>query len=212
MLAGGANGSFYRFDGDHWSLEADSISEGGVLSIHGTGPQDIHAVGDNLIYHYDGTSWTDLTLPGAFTLYAVWALDESNAFAVGERGVVMRYNGSAWQFMVSGVTTRITDVWGSSPTDVYAVGDCGMIHFDGSRWTRQPVYRGEYLFRIVGRSADDIVAFGRHGSFWLRFDGHNWNPELSNFQVYDIMLAADGSIYQSGLDDRNNWTITRSLR
>ena len=211
MLAG-SWGGIYRFDGDRWTLETDSLDVGRVLSIHGSGETDIHAVGENLILHYDGTGWVDMTMPGGFILNAVWAIDDRNAFAVGNDGVVMHYDGSGWRLMASGVTGHIRDVWGAASNDVYAVGGCGMIHFDGSRWTRQPVFGGEGLNGIIGWASNDIIAFGYAMPYQLRFDGWNWNPESTDLGTQDFTIAVDGTLLQTVIDREYNRLICEYMR
>jgi photosystem II stability/assembly factor-like uncharacterized protein len=68
-------------------------------------------------------------------LTGVWASGPSNAFAVGDSGVVLHYDGSAWRAMASGTKRVLLDVWGRSATEVYASGRGGLVlRYDGASW------------------------------------------------------------------------------
>ena len=52
-------------------------------------PEDVFAVGeDGAILHYDGTEWTLMT-PTDRTLLGIWSSSGSDAFAVGNGGIIL---------------------------------------------------------------------------------------------------------------------------
>jgi len=55
----------------------------------------------------------------------------------------------------------LADVWGSSSTDVYAVGGDGILHYDGSQWTK--VFQ-EGAEEVFGLSATDVYVVDGNGS------------------------------------------------
>lgn len=92
------------------------------------------------------------------------------------------------------VETRLTHfsgVWGSSASDVFAVGNRGTIlHFDGSRWSRQKSGTGKNLSAVWVASPTDAVAVGLDGVI-LHFDGRGWETEKSG--TSKSLLAVWGS-------------------
>ena len=99
----------YHYDGSTWTDSSPALPSGwnyGYLySGWGTSASDIYAVGYGydalwnampLVYHFDGSTWTalSLALPGGFSqgeLRDTWGLAMNNLFAVGNG-----YNGSTW--------------------------------------------------------------------------------------------------------------------
>jgi hypothetical protein len=66
-------------------------------------------------------------------LKGVWGSSDSNVFAVGTAGTILRYNGTIWTAMESGTSNFLNSVWGSSSDNVFTVGDMGTILFyDGT--------------------------------------------------------------------------------
>ncbi|HET6577559.1 MAG TPA: hypothetical protein VFG66_04515 [Gemmatimonadales bacterium] len=79
-----------------------------------------------VVWHYDGTAWTPMSLPSAAVLNEVWGTSPTDVFAVGEDGAVLHYDGSAWT-VTSPTRSALLAVWGSSPGDVFAAGAGGTI-------------------------------------------------------------------------------------
>jgi hypothetical protein len=106
---------------------------GALNAVWGSGPTDIHAVGDNgAIVDYDGTSWTPLagSVTGA-TLTGVWGTGPNDVYAVGtlaadSRGIIFHDDGTGWVQQES-TAHGLLSVWGVSGA-VYAVGLGGAIY------------------------------------------------------------------------------------
>ena len=100
--------------------------------IWGSSANDIFAVGNEGIFHYDGTIWSLIFSITNTTFLDIWGSSANNVFAVGVRGTVLRYDGNSWQTMSSGTTNDLYGIWGSSAADVFAAGAYGIIlHYDG---------------------------------------------------------------------------------
>lgn len=64
-----------------------------VYKIHGTAPDNLFAVGEMGVLHYDGNEWQSMELP-AFpwgTLFDIWVASEEEAFAVGSGSTILHY-------------------------------------------------------------------------------------------------------------------------
>lgn len=103
----GARGSLVlHSDGTGAWTEQTNPFTGRVLSLWGFGPRDVFASGVGEIAHYDGTTWTAMSLPQSVVdderfLYALWGSDNDDMWAVGEAGVILHYDGSTWELVPS---------------------------------------------------------------------------------------------------------------
>ena len=188
-------GSFLvHYDGTSWG-DTPTCSYGSLArftSLWGSSPSDAFVVGtdalppwfDNWIAHYDGQSWTRVyshTCSFCFRMVrAVWSTARTNAFAVGDSGVVLHYDGTTWTPQSSGTTQDLKAVWGvggSGP--VFAVGDAGTIlSYDGSTWRAQASGTTQVLAAISGTSTNDVFVVGAGGTI-LHSDGTTWAPQTS---------------------------------
>jgi hypothetical protein len=110
----------------------------GLQTVWGSSASDVFAAGFELegppemselvgsIWHFDGSSWSRMTVPRSGILFELWGTSPADVFAVGEDGVVLHYDGTAWMATYPTESTLL-GVWGSSPADVFAVGSAGTI-------------------------------------------------------------------------------------
>jgi hypothetical protein len=100
-------------------------------------------------------------------LWSVWALSNTDVWAVGDSSTVLHWDGKTWTLNNNGIPAGISlsSVWASAPDDVWAVGaNTALItghifHFDGTSWTQS--YMGtRYLNWIHGTSKNDIFVVG----------------------------------------------------
>jgi Tol biopolymer transport system component len=111
---------------------------------------------------FDGTSWSDVTLPAAGLLRAMWG-STTDVFAVGEAARVFRLNSGTWSTVTTPSGKDLFGIWGSGTTDVYAVGSLGTIErFNGSAWSSMTSGTSEHLYGIWGY-ANDVYAVGGAG-------------------------------------------------
>ncbi|HZD05030.1 MAG TPA: hypothetical protein VE173_08930, partial [Longimicrobiales bacterium] len=61
----------------------------------------------------------------------------------------------------------------TSARDVFAVGSGGVLHYDGSGWSRMPTPPHGGLLGVWGSSGDDVFALGIGGVI-LHYDGAGW--------------------------------------
>jgi hypothetical protein len=164
-----------HFDGQIWTVQHKvdflrDIADNGAGEIFAVGGRGVSTVGA----HYKAGSWSAMSLPaGTQQLNGVWG-GGGEAFAVGEKGVILHHDGSSWSAMSSGTPERLNAVWGSGPADVYAVGSGGTIlHHDGGSWKPVGCPKSVELLAIWGRGAGDAFVVGRGGTI-LRLQGAAW--------------------------------------
>jgi hypothetical protein len=195
-----------HYDGTEWAIvpgfESDGSATLALVAVWGSAATDVYAVGSafdgelsfSLMYHYDGTGWQRVTLPGDVlpTLSDVWGSSATDVYAVGTdqlasplSGTVLHYDGGTWTAVLQEPNLTLTSVWGSSASDVYAAGFtvtetndefivAGAIrHFDGQSWSPVSIPDTGVLDDLWGRGPDDVFAVGENGAI-LHYDGSAW--------------------------------------
>ncbi len=144
QISGGSEGGSWRYGGVIW----DAVATGAGGSLHGVwvvASDDVWAVGQERILHFDGTKWSDATPQalGKGWLVDIWGNSPTAVWAVGysERdkqdgvfghGVIYRYDGASWApvavpGVVDATTPALFGIWGAGADDVWVVGDSGTI-------------------------------------------------------------------------------------
>ena len=157
------------------SFSGISFGSSGVLKdfmygVWGTANNKVWAVGNKgTILKCNASSsctsssyWKKETSGTTSHLRAVYGFSNSDVFAVGYDGVIVRYDGSKWNKMTTNTSTYFQGVWGSSPTNVFAVGhpifksEDSIFHYDGSKWYRVAPPKTSYCNSVWGSSASDV--------------------------------------------------------
>jgi len=189
-------GVWLRLQGDDVSV--NSLS--GMTAVRGLwcGPDgQAVAVGESAgtsspIMRFDGTEWSEMDAPSAWSLGAVHGVSEDALWAVGGNGFVAAFDGVSWSEIPDAVPyyADLTGVWSAEVDDVHVVGCvetgykrgsppgpdpdskvqfvCMPVAFryhDGA-WSQtlglEPDTEPAVLAGIWGRAADDIWAAGYH--------------------------------------------------
>ncbi len=121
-----------RWDGKRW---ADMTSpQGGIVSIHGTRPDLLFAVGDGgLISRWDGTRWTDMAAPSDEPLRSVFVADDDEIWACGNRGGLLQGTQHGWtQVLTHSAPLASVAVFADSLW-VGASGEAGLCKLDQTK-------------------------------------------------------------------------------
>jgi hypothetical protein len=217
-----------------WQVVLDDKTLGGaVLSVWGTGPDDVYAVGgplgnsgfDAIAVHYDGAKWTKLSPGGADSFWWVAGSGAKDVWMVGEKGRITHYDGASFVESPRLTTATIWGVWAASASDAWAVGGTPeggtsapndvVLHWDGQAWSEDalPQKLGRALNKVWGTSSSDLYAVGEAGTIWHR-KGTTWslekNPATANlFTVYgcsatDVYVVGGQDVLHS--DGSGTWT------
>jgi len=148
-------------------------------AIHGSGLNNIVAVGGSSALHYDGLHWQLLPVPVDYldNLRAVWCQGIDDVFAVSP-DAILHYDGQQWQAEESGLLFWFNDLHGFADGSVVAVGDGITAFRTGGVWTFVPVEGDYYLKAVWGSSRHDLYAIGRGADridIILHFNGLTWN-------------------------------------
>jgi hypothetical protein len=123
-----------------------------LARVSGSGPNDVWAVGDSVVLHYDGTSWSNVTLNGLNNYYysrspsglqnlfqlGLWVRGPKEVYMGGDNGIIVRYDGNEWRELVTGnaFRRRIIAITGGT-------GGCGLAITEGQTdLTLSTMWRG----------------------------------------------------------------------
>lgn len=178
-----------------WGVWAASKTD--AWAVGGT-PEGDPAAPDDVVLHWDGASWTPVTLPGAplgRALYKVWGTSSDNLYVVGEYGTVWHKKGSDWLLesdppLASGTLFTVA---GCSAGEVYAVGGSDVLRSDGASWQKLSVELTNGVNGVACNAAGEAVIVGFGGSKQRLVDGA-WINEFDVPPYNDLHAAwADGA-------------------
>jgi len=185
---------------------------GTVWWIHGTGANDVWAVGEKgLALHWDGAAWSRRETGTAANLYGVWAAAPDDVWLVGgsptapgPTDVLVHYDGASFTVVAPPRVLGATyfKVWGLSSSDVLVVASAGLaLHFDGSSWSEVATGAHATLFTVHGTSAA-VRAIGGAPPTLLRWNGGAFDPEPIPPQMSGAMTGifvdAAGTTFVTG--------------
>lgn len=118
VFAVGAGGRILRYNGTAWSQMASPTNRA-LARIAGSSASDIWAVGDSVLMHFDGTTWTvhpvtenrlrskvpsQLSSGGGAVIFQIglWVRGPKEAYIGGDGGVIFRWDGAEWRQVSSG--------------------------------------------------------------------------------------------------------------
>ncbi len=170
----GGNDAFEHWNGTSWTgqglpagLATAAGNSASVSFITGTSASNITVVGtgdintgttivaESVAFHFNGTAWSEMTIPANVELGPVLAFSATNLWSVNNNGDAEHFNGTTWTTTSLPVPTTepdldITSISGSSPSDIWAVGTAFqeglhhnnspvLEHFNGTSWSNVTV-------------------------------------------------------------------------
>jgi hypothetical protein len=174
----GSSSSMLRLQGGRVSLVRDVTSDksNSFFGVWGSSQSDVWAVGSKVVLHYDGKTWSPVTLDtgGYLGQSAVWGTGPKDVWIVGYTGTIAHYDGTTWKSVPSGTTKSLVSVHGTSDKQAIAVGESGTIlRWDGTAWRTAAPLTLSSLARVRCASATDCLAVGDGGTV-LGWDGSKW--------------------------------------
>jgi hypothetical protein len=181
-------------------VSGDSASD--VITIgEGTIPTSSGWVAEALAYRWNGTAWSQLTVPSSVTydeMEHIQTFSPTDAWAVGVGSsattgatvaTALNWNGTTWTPVTTPVSTTndltVSAISGTSASDIWVVGETVtpgyrnrqftsvIMHYNGSSWTQMTAPDNSGLLDVDAVSPTDAWAIAADGSV-LNWNGTAW--------------------------------------
>ncbi len=214
-----------------WAVahEVDDVG-GALLSVWGTSPDDLRAVGGQIamvgdpgtgvMLRRDGDAWTTEALP-ADTPVLNWIHGADGVtWAVGNAGAAVRLEGGSWTRDDTPVDVPLWGIFVVSASEAWAVGGDAfdsmgtgvVLHYSGGAWeeiTLPMLDRpAPAIFKVWASSSTDVHAVGDNGVI-LHYDGGAWTQVPSGATDDLISLWGTGPDEIVAVGGRSNGVMSR---
>jgi hypothetical protein len=162
---------------------------------------------NDILLHYDGTSWTRSPLPKQLgrTLFKVWGTASDNLYAVGDLGTICHRVGTTWSLEADSpplATGNLTTVHGCSAHEVYVVGGRDVLVWDGTAWSRASVTLQNEVNGVSCGSPGHVVIVG-FGGLKQRLVAGTWQDDFMaepHTDLHGAWADASGAYWAVGGD------------
>ena len=244
----GGTDAFEHWNGTSWTgqgLPAGIATAAGnsasVSFITGTSASNITAVGtgdintggtivqESVAFHFNGTAWSEMTIPANVELGPVLAFSATNLWSVSNNGDAEQFNGTTWTTTSLPVPTTLPDldmtsISGSSPSDIWAAGTAFqeglhrdnspvLEHFNGTSWSNVTVAVKGGLTDVVDISPADAYAVTTLGEI-LHWNGTTWTALNATTQTgaavtgSEVAALSPTDVWVAGLNTLDNFNGT----
>ncbi len=185
LYAAGTAGMVMHYDGLSWrSMDTGFLDDLYVSYAAADGQWALAASYDKLI-RYDGSIWSEVTLPYGSSLADFWGSGDK-VFLVGDNIILSSIDkGLKWGVASIPATTYLQTIWGAGYNGpFFAAGADILTSPDGATWTKMEANNVSYqptFNALWGSAANDVYAVGDNYLFSyeneteiLHYDGSNW--------------------------------------
>lgn len=192
----GDDGYVRRWNGSAWLTPTPAPGVAYDLNaVFAVGANDVYVVGDSNVLHFNGATWSQLTVPAFSSGASIWATAPNDVW-IGAFTTILHYDGVAWSVSASNLGTTVNAIWGSGPSDVWAVGNFGFVsHWDGAKWTTHPTGSPIGFVGVMGSAAGTVYALGSSGELATFHNGALSMKKIgsSTDQFESLWVSGDGA-------------------
>jgi hypothetical protein len=202
-------------DGQEWEMVAQDLP-GALLSVWGTAPDDIWAVGSDpdgegpTVMHEDGSGWQTLDTGTTGDLWWVFGFDGGDVYMGGAGGTILVHRNGEFTAMETPRTdVTVFGIWGCAPGVLWAVGGALGGASGAFAWRLAPGAGGapgrwveaegfptdlveeDAIWKVYGRSCDDVWLVGTDGLV-VHWDGQEFAPDQAGGEsLFTVHASAD---------------------
>jgi hypothetical protein len=181
----------------HWNGSAFSAHTSGTTAtlwgVWAFAANDAWAVGgtpgggtaqpNDVVLHFDGTSWKPEALPDAplgRSLFKVWGTSSNDLYVVGEAGTIWHRKSASWilESKTPLATGTLFTVYGCSANEVYAVGGSDVLRSDGTTWSRVTIDLSSQVNGVSCAGSGNVAVVG-FGGLKQRLVSGKWIDEFA---------------------------------
>jgi cysteine-rich repeat protein len=176
-----------------------------LMQIWGSGPDNVW-VGGNMVAHFDGTSWVQVTVPGITDginrVDAIWGSGPSDVYVAA--GTVQHWDGTAWSAVdTTACPGNIRALSGTSSSDVFMVSIAfpteRVCHFDGTTWTQILQISTSLYVPVLSHAAGDVTIYLLADATSIYpFNGASvGTPIVPPTAIYKLVAASPDELFAS---------------
>jgi hypothetical protein len=202
VWAVGENGRIVFWDGAKFTEQASGTTAT-LYGVWAAAPDDVWAVGgtpeggtakpNDVLLHFDGTSWMPSPLPQTLgrTFFKIWGTPHGGGYTlyiVGESGTIWHRVGPTWALEANEpplARGNLTTVSGCSDSEVYAVGGQDVLVSNGATWTRASTNLEAGVNGVACASPGNVVIVGDSG-VKQRLAGGIWTSDFASEPHVDL--------------------------
>jgi hypothetical protein len=212
----GSRGIVFHGSAANGWVEVTTGTTAPLRGVHGTGSQDVWAVGDQgTALHWDGQAFTAIATGTTLTVQDVWAAGPADVWFVVEDARILHWDGATITDVPNGSVFSdgsLSVVAGSGPNNVWAAGR-DILRFDGQAWRsiRQGLPSdpngevGIAVGTLLPLGVNDVWIFGTpganvtpHATYAYHFDGTTWSPSPLGTPSASRVAAIGGQLWAVG--------------
>ena len=212
VFMGGQNGMILRWSDNRLEL-MPTPGNGTVFGIWGTAPDQLWAVGGNVVdgafvWRYDGERWRAVEgLPAGLaedhSMFKVWGRSADDVWVVGTGGVALHFLDGRFEPEPTGTNHTLFTVHGNSSVSVAVGGareDGRLLVNDGGGWTDATPDGTPHVIG-VNMTEREGYAVGIRGSV-AHWDGEQWRRVETGIALseayHTVWVDPDGGVWAVG--------------
>lgn len=206
VWAVGTAGTTVHYNGTSWR-RVQTSTQNSITDVWARSASEVWATGGtgSLMLRYDGTNWSNVTIPGTYTTLRLYGASPNLLFVTTVGRNVLHYNGTNWQARDAGdraVTLSLQGVTGSSGSDVWVWDDdCGKTHWNGSAWASLAPHDGTWCpTGLVSLGTNNAYALSAMAKLYRYTGGSNFTggTTVSGIGVAGLWGTSGNSLFTSG--------------
>ncbi len=201
VIVAGDDGVIFHFDGTAWT-RMPCPAPVPIHAFWGTARSNLLAVGwMGLILRFDGEEWHQMrgcvvdaagkypSVPENIPLFDICGLEDGQAWAVGDRGTILRFDGADWQAEVSGSKAHLRSVIVLGNGQIMASGGDGtvLLRDEEGTWQKQECSVASNFTAALAMGEDGALLVG--GRYFVDANGFRGDLVLWNGETFKKLFS-----------------------
>ncbi|MFH2011001.1 MAG: DUF4215 domain-containing protein [bacterium] len=167
-----AGGVVMRYHGAAWSILPELAFGGQLHTVRGSSPNDVYALSQSALFHYDGQAWSQVQNLPCSELVAAWVYSADDVY-FGCSGEIWHFDGTTY-FLEFPVGIDPFVFWGFTPNVLFVATATGYVDWrDEAMFWASTQAATVPLWGLHGSGSTHVIAVGDQGTA-VHFDGSMW--------------------------------------
>lgn len=190
-----AGSTVLHLEAGAWKLVTLPLSRT-FKEIYVASPSDVWLTGSSAnLLHYDGTSFTDISVGNTAWKYGIWGRSGSDIW-LGRQGEIDHYDGQSWTASGDGVFASTTvDVIHGSPTELWAAGGERVWRRLGTAAWTQVLQVQSSSWQTLNHAGPDATYVAGYARLYALGANKSWQVETSNGAWFYAVAGGGGRVF-----------------